>query len=507
MSHSTRGTFIACALLLTAASHAFPSRSACAQSSATEGAITLSGIVRDRSGEPVTGASIFVELAGAPAPVRLQSDAQGHFAFSLDQPGSYTLHAEKPGVGNAVVNVGPLGPGDTKQCDLVLAPVSGSRTPSASTDSASATAEMEFSDEPNFTVAGVKDWSNAGLHGSDTRTRTSDTLTKQTLALKPTDTETKRNVATDRFYRSALDLRAKGDFAQAREQARKSLAVSETAEGHRLLGDLNERLGDPLAAVGEFERAARMDPSEQNYFDWGTELLLHKAAQPAAEVFTKGSKVHPESSRLVAGLGVALFAAGSYDQAALQLCAAADLQPADPAAYLFLGEIEKSSTITQPCSQQRFARFLRNQPDNARANYFYALSLWKTDRELQKKTGAREVERLLEKSVTLDPQFAEAYVQLGNVRVERGDFLSAIEAYKKAIAADPQLADAHYRLGLAYKRAGEATKAQQEFSAYQQAQKSEAANTEQRQRELKQFSIIFKNRTAGDATPKTDQPH
>jgi Flp pilus assembly protein TadD len=217
-----------------------------------------------------------------------------------------------------------------------------------------------------------------------------------------------------------------------------------------------------------------------------------------------GSKAHPDSSRLLAGLGVALYAAGSYAEAALRLCAASDLQPADPAPYLFLGEIEKSSPTLLPCSKERLARFLREQPENPQANYFYALSRWKTDRELQERTESRAVEKLLEKSVTLDPQLADGYVQLGIVRAERGDLDSAIEAYKKAIAVDPHLSDAHYRLGLAYKRAGQDAKARQEFATYQQTQKSEAADAEKQRQRLKQFSIIFKDRSEPTAAPSAN---
>ena len=96
----------------------------------------------------------------------------------------------------------------------------------------------------------------------------------------------------------------------------------------------------------EYEKAARMDPSEQNYFEWGTELLLHKAAEPAVEVFARGSSAHPNSARLLTGLGAALYSNGSWDEAARRLCEASDLQPADSAPYLFLGKIEKTTSRT-----------------------------------------------------------------------------------------------------------------------------------------------------------------
>src|SRR5260221_14644934 len=43
---------------------------------------------------------------------------------------------------------------------------------------------IEFSDEPNFTVAGVTDWSKVGLHGSGANVKTSQTLLKETGGLK-----------------------------------------------------------------------------------------------------------------------------------------------------------------------------------------------------------------------------------------------------------------------------------------------------------------------------------
>jgi len=232
-------------------------------------------------------------------------------------------------------------------------------------------------------------------------------------------------------------------------------------------------------------------------------LLLHKAAQPAAEVFAKGSSAHPNSARLLAGLGVALYAAGSYDEAARRLCAASDLTPADPAPYLFLGEIEKSSSAPLTCSQERFARFVQEHPDNARANYYYALSLWKGQRSALNPTEAGEIERLLQKAVRIDPRLTDAYVQLGIVRAASGEFAVAIEAYNRALSVDPDSSDAHYHLGLAYKRTGEDKKARQEFEAYQRAQKSEFATTERQRQEMKQFSIIFKDPSAAPSAPNS----
>jgi tetratricopeptide (TPR) repeat protein len=199
---------------------------------------------------------------------------------------------------------------------------------------------------------------------------------------------------------------------------------------------------------------------------------------------------------MLTGLGVALYASGSYDEAAHRLCDASVLNPADPAPYLFLGKMEKAAPEPLPCGEQKLARFVRDQPGNALANYYYAMSIWKRQRGSENSAGLQRVEALLEKAVTIDPKLGEAYLQLGILYSARGDFEQAIRIYKKAIEVSPHLSEAHYRLGLAYKRIGEESKAQQEFHAHERTEKTEAAAIERQRRELQQFLVILKDQPA-----------
>ena len=57
--------------------------------------------------------------------------------------------------------------------------------------------------------------------------------------------------------------------------------------------EIEEKQGNPLEAVREYQRAAETNPSESNYFNWGAELLVHRAAEPAIEVFSKGARLFP----------------------------------------------------------------------------------------------------------------------------------------------------------------------------------------------------------------------
>src|SRR6266700_4083036 len=291
-------------------------------------AITVEGTVRNSAGELLWGASVRLEEKEWSNSLETKTKADGSFVFLGLRPGVYTVRAEKSGWREGVSNPLVLKAGDKKRIDVVLESlvVNHPGASGASSSSGSAAGAMEFDDKPNFTVAGVTDWNNTGIHGSDSNQRTSESLAKETLLLMPGDGaptgDANASVNGSKSPESEKELR------EERERVKKVLASAETPEAHRRLGELDERLGDSLEAVHQYERAAQMGRSEQNYFEWGRELLLHRAGQPAVEVFTKGTRLHPLSARMREGLGAALYASGNAEEAARKFCEAADLNPA-----------------------------------------------------------------------------------------------------------------------------------------------------------------------------------
>ncbi len=282
-----------------------------------------------------------------------------------------------------------------------------------------------------------------------------------------------------------------------REKTGQGLTQKDQADLHHLLGDVEEKAGNPLEAVREYQRAAELDSREPYFFDWGAELLLHRAIEPAIEVFGKGNRLFPRSARMLVGLGVAWYSNGSYDQAALRLCEASDLNPDDPKAYLFLGKIQGVETTQSECSTERLARFVKLQPANALANYYYAVNLWKRRKGPDDAESSAQVESLLKKAVALDPTLGVGYLQLGVLYSERKDFARAVSTYQDAITASPQLEEAHYRLAQAYKRTGDKARAEQELQVYNQISKKKDEEVERERRESRQF--VYTLRGPGSA--------
>jgi tetratricopeptide (TPR) repeat protein len=524
----------------------------CAASSFTQnssqsvpGSASIQGMVRDSAGRSVAGASVRLEKVDATVIAEAKTSDSGSFELTGIPAGTFVLlaQASNPRIQSSAVVSTKLH--ETAKVDVVLDSTA-AREPVTRSTVPNSTESMEFSDAPNFKIAGVTDWTAAGGHGSDTVLRTSEAITRQVTAVDP---KTERAHATQstadgcaeserrlhaavlanpasfdanrlmgEFYLKAarrnesipflqaaasinpgdnaveLDLadalREGGDLRGAQAHVQRLLARQPTAELHRMNGEISEGLGDSLIAVREFELAARMDPSELNIFRWGSELLLHRAVWQAKDVLSKGIAEYPKSERMMIALGAALFSGALYDEAAAQLCKASDLNPTNRDPYILMGKIEVAAPEPLVCVEHELARFVEQNPSDPLANYYYAMALWKRNRASLDTQAMTKIKGLLTKAVALDPKCADALLQLGNLSVSDHDYLKAIEYYSQAIAADSELIESHYRLGMAYDRVGEQQKARQEFQLYDELKKRQAAIIEHQRQQVKQFLVV-----------------
>jgi tetratricopeptide (TPR) repeat protein len=100
---------------------------------------------------------------------------------------------------------------------------------------------------------------------------------------------------------------------------------------------------------------------------------------------------------------------------------------------------------------------------------------------------------LLKKSVTIDPGFADAHLQMGNLHSAQNKYKEAIPEYVRARELNPDLADAYYRLGQAYVRTGQKDLAQEQFQVYQGIRQRHLAELDKQRAEIQQFVLSAKD--------------
>lgn len=297
----------------------------------------------------------------------------------------------------------------------------------------------------------------------------------------------------DNGYDLALACFNIGKLDDAKSVVQDLLRRKNTSELHNLLAQISEKQGNFVAAAGEFQTSAHMDPSESNLFDWGSELLLHRTLDPAVEVFQQATQRYPQSPRLAVGLGIALFSRGNYDEAVQSLLRASDLNPSDPNCYYFLSKAYDSSPSQADSVIQRFRRFVQLYPQDAHAYYYYAMSLWKGRRMQDHSVDFQQIESLLKKAVALDPSLADAHLQLANLYSDQKKYAESVPEYLLALHGNPDVAEAHYRLGQAYVHTGQKDLAQAQFQIYQKVRVQHQAELDRQRAEIRQFVYSAKN--------------
>jgi tetratricopeptide (TPR) repeat protein len=446
------------------------------QATSQTGTAVIEGKVQDFDTHAVVGVVVSLQEEGFEQARTYKTDAQGRFRFDAVAAGSYTLHVKLQGYPECVQGPIILGEHETKSTVLSLA-----KEPNAASRKDDSSA-LAFSDEPAFTVAGVTDTTALGGHGSGPLVRNSNALSKETASLANNG-----DVVAGSSGGSAA--------SNAAEEAtiREKLAHSDTAELHEQLAEIEEREGHPLDAVHDYQRAAEIQPSEPNLFAWGAELLLHHAPEPAIEVFSKGHRLYPQSSRMMLGLGAAWYAQRSKEQAEQTILDACDVNPADATPYLFLGRLQVTEPVISAAWVTRMKRFATVHPEMAMSHYLYAVALIKQAAHPEQADLAQAE---LKRAIELDPHFGDAYLQLGILYSQREDFPAAVSALQKAIANTPIPDDAHYRLAQIYRRTGETEKAQREIALFKQLEERKNEQAERERHEIPQFVYTLREQHA-----------
>ena len=130
-----------------------------------------------------------------------------------------------------------------------------------------------------------------------------------------------------------------GQYENAKSLLTTLLEQQDRAELHSLLGKAESGEKNYKAAAIEYQKAATIDPSETNVFDFGMSLF-HLDHDAAITIFRYGLQKYPKSVKIHVALGTVLYADGKSLEGAQLLCDAEDLNPSDPHPMEILADTE-----------------------------------------------------------------------------------------------------------------------------------------------------------------------
>jgi len=207
-------------------------------------------------------------------------------------------------------------------------------------------------------------------------------------------------------------------------------------------------------------------------------LLQYVSGDAAIAALTAAARDFPKSWKMQVGLGSAYYLAGRYEDAVLALLEAVKLDPAANAAYYLLGKAYEPARDRQPAVREAFKAYLAKEPRDPWAYYHYGTMLF-LEAQAQLTRDFEAAKSNLNKALAMNPDFAEAHLQLGIIEQTEGRLAESVQSLEKAIRLNPNMPAPHYRLALVYQRLGDKGKSKEQFELFEKLKADSAAQEKQ----------------------------
>lgn len=310
---------------------------------------------------------------------------------------------------------------------------------------------------------------------------------QKAVALEPQNVDARGNLGVLLFFR--------GDYAGAVPELRVAVKLKpELWKLQGLLGLAEEHTGEIQAARADLESALPhlsepkfksevADALVTSYTSTGdTEKAAAVVSQLLADQPTNTELLYtsyrlysdladkalltmaltdPDGARMHEMMGRELARHGDEAQAIVNLREALKINPHLPGAHFELGELLYNSSNEQLQTQAapELQAALADNPNDEKAHLLIGESAAKRG---DTKSAFSEDSRAVE----LQPDDADALVELGKVLMTMNENAKAQEIFERAVKADPTNTVAHYRLSMLYRRQGKTAEAAQQMSDY-----------------------------------------
>ncbi len=244
-------------------------------------------------------------------------------------------------------------------------------------------------------------------------------------------------------------LRAGGKLDEAIAHYVKALDIEPNNAGaHINLGNLLRARGRLDEAVAHYRKALEIEPDNAGaHLNLGNVLQARGILDDAAAHYEKALAIKPGHAGVHINLGNILQAQGKLDESMAHYRKALEIEPDHAAAHINLGNLLQA----------------RGKFDDAIAHYKKALPTDTGNAALYNNLGGailgahgdlNDAAAYFGHALALEPRYAEAYCNLGNVFNAQGRLDDAVICYQRALTLGPDRPDFHNELGNALRDQG-----------------------------------------------------
>ncbi len=304
---------------------------------------------------------------------------------------------------------------------------------------------------------------------------------EKALALAPDDEDLTLATGVAEFRAGRLD--------QALANAKKAQSIQTNAAIEHLIGDIQERRGDSLAAVRSYQSAMTLAPGNEEYrLSLGVELLRHHTFDPALLVLEQGAKQFPGSLRIRVALALGLFLVNRDADATATLLEAMQIESGREFVLEYVSEllIEQGETpdagvVAKICADADA------HPTSGRAQAVCGGLLLRVQLDRGDPSHHDEVLTRLRKAAQFTPGDPAARCQLGKALALDQRWPEARAETEQCVRLRPDSTEAHYQLARIYLKLGLRDLAKDQERLRAEADRKLAAQSQQRFATLAKF--------------------
>lgn len=295
----------------------------------------------------------------------------------------------------------------------------------------------------------------------------------------------------DLLYNLALANFRSGRLDDALASAERARTLEDGASIESLLGDIQEKRGDSLAAARSYQAAINLQPSEERYhIAFALELLRHQTFDAALVVLNQSAALFPKSVRVKILLGLTYFFVDRSSDAVHSLLEAAELDPQDETVARYLGEITLLDTSTpNSAAIEQECKFADAHPQSKTADAFCGAILLRLARDSEDISRRPEILRRLQHAARVSPTEPVTRCQLGKAFEWTEQWSQARTEMEACVRLDPGSPDGHYQLSRIYRRLGLSALANRQTSLQEAAAQRQSEESVRRTETVTKFLV------------------